>query len=186
MAVVICKEHGTHSSGPVERWGAPWCRLERPSGWACEAAERGPPWGAETRSDGGIPRVCRFGSVFQGVPWRRLLPRWEGPRLAVATVNAGVGLDVGGARNHRPCRRLGALLEVREAISLCRSRGHSQETKPKPCRFGRCGSSSDPTWELPQNTASIVGKCSRLFHTRANDVASERCTNATEEFRQNW
>jgi hypothetical protein len=78
--MVICKEHGAHSSGPVERWGAPRCRLERPSGWACEAAERGAPWRAQARGESGISSVEIWMSVFQGVPWRRLGPRWEGAK----------------------------------------------------------------------------------------------------------
>jgi hypothetical protein len=147
----------------------------------------------EGGGDGGISSVCRFGWVLQGVPslpWRRLGPRWEGgPRLAVATVNAGVGLGVGRTRNHRPCRRLGPSwvppggpggnLAVPEAADTPRKQNPSHAVlgiaEALPIRLGKC----------PQKTASIVGKCSRPFHTRANHVASERCTDATEEFRQN-
>lgn len=63
----------------------------------------------------------------------------RGLRPAVETSNGGVGMNWGRRRNRRPCRRLGSSWEVREAISLCRSGGHFQETKPKPFRFGQCG-----------------------------------------------
>jgi hypothetical protein len=160
--MVICTEHRVQSSGRVERWGAPWCRLERPSGWACEAAERGAPWRAQARGESGISSVEIWMSVFQGVPWRRLGPRWEGAKTGCGNLQRrrwpGCGEKQESSALSPSWTVLGPSWRSGRQSRCAGSRGHSQETKPKPCRFGHCGGSSDPAWEVPPENGVDCGE----------------------------